>query len=92
MSKENRNTFIKGMNLVLPYIRNKEIFMSNLKFSVKSNWCRQLDYDCFIHDFMATCDLECILTDKGYEQIKNKYEKEIQEFKCEYTLDCEENT
>ena len=41
---------------------------------------------------MATCDLECILTDKGYEQIKNKYEKEIQEFKCEYTLDCEENT
>ncbi|WP_051931461.1 IS21 family transposase [Clostridium sp. KNHs214] len=80
MSKENRSTFIKGMNLVLPYVKNKEIFMSNLKFSVKNNWCKQLDYDCWINDFMAVCDAECILTDEGYKIIHNKYEKEIQEF------------
>ena len=80
MSKEERNTFIKGMNTVLPYVGHKEAFMSKLKFSVKANCCKNLDFDCCINDLMAACDAETILTDEGYELIKNKYEKEIQEF------------
>lgn len=80
MSKEERKTFIVGMNTVLPYVRNKETFMSKLKFSVKSNYCKNLDFDCCLNDIMATSDAETILTTEGYEIIKNKYEKEIQEF------------
>lgn len=90
MSKENRNTFIKGMNLVLPFVKNKEAFMSNLKFSVKANWCKQLDFDCWVNDFMAPCDAECILTDEGYEIIGNKFERKIQEFRHNLALACEE--
>lgn len=80
MSKEERKTFIKGMNAVLPYVGNKEAFMSKLKFSVKANYCKNLDFDCCINDFMAACDAETILTDEGYEILKYKYEKELQEF------------
>ena len=80
MLKKERKTFINGLNSVLEYISNKEVFMSKLKLSIKANYCKTLDFDCYINDFMATCDEETILTDEGYELIKNKYEKEIQEF------------
>ena len=80
MSDENRKTFINGMNEVLPYVGNKNSFMGRLKFSVKHNWCKTLDYDCLMNDFMATCKEECVLTDEGYDIIKSKYEKEFHDF------------
>ena len=85
LSKENRSTFVKGMNRVLPYVANKEMFMSRLKFSVKSNGCRTLDYDCWMNDFMAAYKAEVILTDEGYEIIRSRYEKEITDFIEEQT-------
>jgi hypothetical protein len=90
MSRENRATFIKGMNAVLPFVKNKGIFMSYLKYSVKADWCKQLDYDCWMNDFMAVSDAECILTDEGYEEIHDKYETKIQEFMSEMAPDCQE--
>lgn len=69
MSKENRSIFVEGMNLVLPFVNNKESFMSNLKYSLKSDGCKYLDYDCWINDFMAMTESESILTDEGYKVI-----------------------
>lgn len=80
MSKEKRKTFVTGMNMVLPFVENKETFMSKLKFSLKSNECKTLDYDCWINDFMSVNKSDCILTSKGYEILKKKYAKKISDF------------
>ena len=77
LSLDDRLTFIKGMNAVLPYVGNKENFMSHLKFSMKENCCKTLDFDCWVNDFMAMSEADCILTDEGYDVIKTKYTKEI---------------
>mgnify|MGYP000161162760 CR=1 FL=1 len=74
-----RLVFIKGMNEVLPYVANRETFISHIKFSMKENICRQLDFDCWVNDFMAVSKDECILTDEGYKTIKEKYSTEINE-------------
>lgn len=89
MSKADRKTFIKGMNGVLSFVKDKEMFMSRLKYSVKADWCKQLDYDCWMNDFMAVCDAECILTDEGYEKIKDKYKTKIQDTMAEIDADSE---
>ncbi len=79
MTIENRNTFIRGMNEVLPYVANKEAFMSILKFSIKNNYCKTLDYDCLLEDYMLV-DGEYILSDEGYEFIKRKYNEQFNGF------------
>ena len=65
--------------------------MSNLKFSVKSNWCESLDYDCWINDFMAASEEECILTKEGFEIIGEKYNEDIQKFINEQTKEYRED-
>lgn len=85
-----RLTFIKGMNMTLPYVADRENFISNIKFSLKDNLCRQLDLDCWIHDFMAPCAEDCILTDEGYKVIKKKYEKDIESFIEDMRKEAEE--
>ena len=77
LSPTDRLVFIKGMNEVLPYVANREVFISHIKFYMKENLCRQLDFDCWVNDFMAMSKDDCILTDDGYEVIKNKYSTEI---------------
>lgn len=77
LSVDNRLTFIKGMNQVLPYVKNRDVFISHIKFSMKENMCSSIDFDCWVNDFMAMDDSECILTDEGYELIKQKYSSEI---------------
>ena len=89
LSLDERLTFIKGMNEVLPYVSNSENLMSRLKFSMKENRCRNLDFDCWVNDFMAVSEADCILTDQGYEAIKNKYEKEISEMLEEMRMEHE---
>ena len=80
LSPSERLTFIKGMNQVLPYVANREQFISSIKFSLKDNLCKILDFDCWVNDFMAYSEAETILSDEGYEIIKKKYTKEIDEF------------
>jgi len=80
LSATDRIEFIKGMNSVLPYVKNKDLFISHIKYSMKSNLCRTIAFDCLINDLMAYSDQECILTDEGYEYFKNKYNKELTEF------------
>ncbi len=75
-----RLTFIKGMNATLPYVADRENFISYIKFSLKDNLCKNLDFDCWIHDFMAASADECILTDDGYKTIRHKYENDIAAF------------
>ena len=86
LTLDERLVFIKGMNTVLPYVGNRENFMSHLKFSMKENMCKTLDFDCWVNDFMAMSDTDCILTDEGYEVIKNKYTKEIDDLLEEMRL------
>ena len=89
LSLDERLTFVKGMNTVLPYVGNREKFMSHLKFSMKENRCKTLDFDCWVNDFMAMSEADCILTDEGYEVIKNKYSKEIDNLLEEMRLEHE---
>lgn len=77
LSTSDRLIFIKGMNKVLPYIKNKDAFIERIKYSVKENLCKTIDFDCYINDFMASAECECVLTDEGYEAIHKKYENEI---------------
>lgn len=89
LSVDDRLTFIKGMNSVLPYVANRKNLMSHIKFSMKENRCRTLDFDCWVNDFMAVSNADCILTDEGYEVIKNKYSKEISDLLEEMRLEYE---
>lgn len=78
LSMDDRLTFIKNVNDVLPYIADNENFISHIKFSLKQNMCRTIDFDCWVHDYMASSSCEYILSNEGYEIIKNKYQKQIE--------------
>ena len=79
LSTGDRLEFIKGINDVLPYVSNKENFMSHIKFSIKQNICHTIDFDCWVHDFMTFSKSDCILKEEGYEIIKHKYQNRIDE-------------
>lgn len=79
LSTNDRLEFIKGIHTVLPYVADSENFISHIKFSVKQNMCSTIDFDCWVHDYMASVSSECILTDEGYNVIKQKYQKQINE-------------
>ena len=64
LSPADRLIFIKGMNEVLPYVANREVFISHIKFSMKENLCRSIAFDCWVNDFMAVSESECILTEE----------------------------
>ena len=89
LSLDERLTFIKGMNEVLPFVANREVFMSHIKYSMKENRCRNLDFDCWVNDFMAMNEADSILTAEGYESIKNKYSKEIEKLLEDIRLEHE---
>lgn len=80
LSASDKLMFIKGMNKVLPYVKNKDAFIERIKYSMKENLCKTIDFDCYVNDFMAVAECECVLTDEGYEIIHKKYEHEINEF------------
>lgn len=79
MSKENQKTFIAGMREVLPFVSDKDAFMSRLKYSVKKDCCKTLAFDCLIEDFMLASG-NYILTDDGYESFKERYNNEFNQF------------
>ena len=78
LSAADRLVFIKGMNEVLPYVADREIFISHIKFSMKENLCRNLALDCWLEDLMNAERASCILTQKGFDHFKKKYKKEIE--------------
>ena len=80
LSASERLLFVKGMNSVLPYVKNEETFFSRIKFSMKENLCKTIDFDCYINDLMAFGEADSILTDEGYRAIGEKYNKEIEAF------------
>lgn len=80
MSKADKDTFIKGVNSVLPYVGNKDAFIMRLKYSMKHDACKELALDCVINDNMAMCDDDTVLTDAGYEILSQRYEAELKEF------------
>ena len=90
MSKADKNTFRAGMNEVLPYVADKDTFMSRLKHSVKKDCCKTLAIDCVIEDFMLAWG-SYILTDEGYEILKERYINEFNQFMEEERLSHEED-
>ncbi len=80
LSTSDQLTFIKGMNVVLSYIKNKDTFIERIKFSMKDNLCRNIDFDCYVNDFMAMSEDDCVLTDEGYYLLQVKYADEIEVF------------
>ncbi len=80
LSPSEKLTFIKGVNSVLPYVKDRDSFVSYIKYSLKDNLCKTLDFDCWVNDFMCYSESDCILTDEGYKIIKEKYRKEIDNF------------
>ena len=77
LSADERRTFVKSVQDILPYVADTENFISHLKFSVKQNLCRTIDFDCWIHDYMASERCACILTNEGYDVINQKYQNQI---------------
>ena len=79
MNKADKKVFRAGMNEVLPYVADKEAFMSRLKFSIKKDCCKMLAIDCVIEDFTLACG-NYILSDEGYEILKERYIREFNQF------------
>ena len=79
LSANERLAFIKSINNILPHVADDENFMLHIKSSLKHNTFKTLDFDCWVHDYMSPCISECILSDEGYEIIKQKYQKRIKE-------------
>ena len=44
---------------------------------MKEHHCRHIALDCWVNDLMAADDEDRILSDEGFEALKQKYEKEI---------------
>ena len=77
LSGADRLIFIKGINEVLPYVADRERFISFIKFSMKSNLCKSIALDCWLEDLMHGEYSSYILTEKGFSYFKEKYKKEI---------------
>ena len=47
---------------------------------MKDNLCKTLAFDCLVNDLMAYSKSECILSDEGFNTLKEKYNSELNEF------------
>ena len=70
-------TFRKGINEVLPYIADRELFISHIKYSMKSDMCRNLAYDCVMKDCTHMDNSPSILRKDGFEFLYDKYKDKI---------------
>lgn len=80
LSASDKRVFTRRMNNVLPYVKNNDAFIERIKYSMKENLCKTIDFDCYIDDLMGVSGCEYVLTDEGFEAIHRKYEKEIDQF------------
>lgn len=79
LSDTDKVTFRKGINEVLPYIADRELFISHIKYSMKSDMCRNLAYDCVMEDCMRMDNSPSILRRDGFEHLYDKYKDKIYE-------------
>lgn len=77
LSDTDKVTFRKGINEVLPYIADLELFISHIKYSMKSDMCRNLAYDCVMEDYMHMDNSPSILRKDGFEFLYDKYKNKI---------------
>lgn len=91
LSAEEKTVFIKGMNEVLPYVANRDKFISSIKYSMKQDFCQKIALDCWLNDSMALSDEETILSQEGFRIIGEKYSKEITEFHQDMANHANEN-
>ena len=77
LSDTDKVTFRKGINEVLPYIADRELFISHIKYSMKSDMCRNLAYDCVMEDCMRMDNSPSILCKDGFEFLYDKYKDKI---------------
>ena len=77
LSDTDKVTFRKGINEVLPYIDDRELFISHIKYSMKSDMCRNLAYDCVMEDCMRMDNSPSILCKDGFEFLYDKYKDKI---------------
>ena len=47
---------------------------------MKENLCRTIAFDCLVNDLMVFSEEECILSDEGFEILKDKYNDELDDF------------
>lgn len=92
LSAEEKAVFIKGMNEVLPYVANRDKFISSIKYSMKQDFCQKIALDCWLNDSMALSDEETILSQEGFRIIGEKYSKEINEFHQDMANQANENS
>lgn len=50
---------------------------------MKENRCKTLAFDCLINDLMAMNEADCILSDDGYDTLRFKYKKDLDDFLTE---------
>lgn len=77
LSDTDKRTFRKGINEVLPYIADRELFISHIKYSMKSDMCRNLAYGCVMEDCMHMDNSPSILRKDGFEFLYDKYKDKI---------------
>ncbi|MCR5608926.1 MAG: IS21 family transposase [Lachnospiraceae bacterium] len=80
LSYKAKSIFIKSINEVLPYINNKEQFISHIKYSMKSDYCKTIAFNCLIEDTMRMDESSNILTDEGIQYFSKKYEDEMYDY------------
>lgn len=79
LSEKDKKIFRKGMNDVLPYVGNREQFISHIKYSMKADVCKNLAYDCLFEDSMRMDSSPDILSRDGYRFLNEKYKERLYE-------------
>lgn len=79
LSEKDKKTFRKGMNDVLPYIGDREQFISHIKYSMKADLCKNLAYECLFEDSMRMDGSPDILSRDGFRYLNEKYKERLYE-------------
>lgn len=77
LSDADKKIFRKGVNEVLPFVADREQFISHIKYSMKSDMCKNLAYDCVMEDYMRMDNSPSVLSRDGFKQLYDKYKDKI---------------
>ena len=69
--------FKSNAHVKLVTFYNRELFISHIKYSMKSDMCRNLAYDCVMEDCMRMDNSPSILRKDGFEFLYDKYKDKI---------------
>lgn len=77
LSDADRKIFRKGINEVLPYVEDKDQFISHIKYSMKADMCRNIAYDCLLEDFTQMDASPNILSKEGLRCLTEKHKDRL---------------